>query len=128
MRPNRYFGHFGQARRVRTYFARFVNNPIVARDFPFDVELLGDVENRGVEEKQRLDHTLEAVCPVICTAQVRELVQHDLIHFFLRKRLEQMLRNEDHRVEQSDRDGNFNAIADTQANVASAFLRFAPPR
>jgi hypothetical protein len=75
-----------------------------------------------------LHDPLEAVGPVVGATQMRELVQRDLIDLFLGERLEQVLWNQHHRIEESDRNRYLDMPGNTKPDVPAAFFRTRPAR
>ncbi len=110
MRPRRHLGHLRQTERVGTDGAGQLQHEIVTRDFTFDIHLTRDIPNRGIEEQQRRGDALKTVRPVVGAQQVRKLMQADLVDFGRVERMHQMGRQQNHRIEEADRNRNFDLI------------------
>ena len=80
----------------------------------------------GFHAKSASHDALQTVAPVVGAAQVRELVQADLIDFVFGKPLEQRARNQDHRIEEPDRDRHVDFVADAQPHLARTFIDWRP--
>ena len=57
---------------------------------------------------------------------MREFVQADLIDFLFRQTLEQRARNQDHRIEEPDRDRHVDVVADAQTHLTRTFVGGGP--
>ena len=128
MRPCRRLGHLRQTHGVGAHRLHRREHPIVTRDLTFQLELLRDEERRRVPPKCGDDEPLHEVAPIVTTPQVRQFVETNLLDFAGRETLQQIARNENHRIEEPDCDRNVDLVAHAQPHGTPAFARAIPLR
>ncbi len=82
----------------------------------------------GFQPSNAVDDALQAVPPVVGPPQVGEFVQADLVDLGFGETFEQRARDQNHRIEEPDRDRNVGFVADAEPHVARTLIRAEPLR